>query len=50
MKYKAEYEKMVNRYSKLIGFIYGLISDARVDNLEKGDKYNEELQKIIKDN
>jgi hypothetical protein len=49
MKYKAEYEKMVNKYSKLVGFIYGLIGDIKTTDVTKADKATEELQKLVKE-
>lgn len=48
MKYKEQCLKLEDKLAKLINLAYTIISDIRIDDIEQGDKLNEELQKIIK--
>jgi hypothetical protein len=52
MRYKQEYEKMLDKYAKLLNFAYSIIADLKAikETKELGMAREEQIQKIIKDN
>jgi hypothetical protein len=53
MRYKQEYEKMLDKYAKLLNFAYGCVAELKKfpdTTNNEGIKRDEELRNLLKDN